>query len=64
LLHTLWPVFPEKNQVHENINLAQEQVSAILKATGQKFEEAEVTKVFASLKGKKLDDVKYKIKYS
>lgn len=39
------------------INSAADTVTNILKATGQKFDEAEVTKVVNSLKGKKLEDV-------
>ncbi len=38
-------------------NLAKDQLSNILKATGQKFDEAEVNKVIDSLKGKKIEDV-------
>ncbi len=42
-----------------NINSAKDQITNILKATGQKFDEAEITKVVDSLKGKKLEDVIY-----
>jgi large subunit ribosomal protein LP2 len=34
-----------------------DQLTNILKATGQKFDEAEITKVVASLKGKKIEDL-------
>jgi len=59
LLLILWLVSQEKNQVTSFSNSANEQLTNILKATGQKFDEAEVTKVVASLKGKKLEDVNY-----
>lgn len=39
------------------INSANDTVTNILKATGQKFDAAEVTKVCDTLKGKKLEDV-------
>lgn len=34
-----------------------DQLTNILKATGQKFEEAEIAKVVDSLKGKKIEDL-------
>ena len=37
-----------------NTNSANDQVTNILKATGKSFDQAEVTKVIDSLKGKKL----------
>jgi ribosomal protein L12E/L44/L45/RPP1/RPP2 len=39
------------------INSASVEITNILKATGGKFDEAEVTKVVNTLKGKKLEDV-------
>jgi ribosomal protein L12E/L44/L45/RPP1/RPP2 len=45
------------NQVLQSIILANVQISSILKATGQKFDEAEITKVVTALKGKKIEDV-------
>lgn len=44
-----------------NINSANEQITNILKATGQAFDQAEVTKVVDSLKGKKIEDVMHSI---
>lgn len=58
MLLILWPVFQEKNQVIKNINSAADQLTNILKATGQSFDQAEITKVVDSLKGKKIEDVK------
>lgn len=57
MLLILWPVFQEKNQVTKYIYLAHDQLTNILKATGSKFDDGEVTKVINSLKGKKLEDV-------
>ncbi len=44
-----------------NTNSANDQITNILKATGQAFDQAEVTKVVDSLKGKKIEDVMHSI---
>jgi len=59
LLLILWPHFQDLNQVTLKFISAKDQLTNILKATGQKFEEAEIAKVVDSLKGKKLEDVNY-----
>ncbi len=55
--HILSPVFQERNQVQSCYNSAVDQISNILKSTGQTFDAAEVTKVVDTLRGKKLEDV-------
>jgi len=51
------PVSQEKNQVLQSLSLAAEVLTNILKATGGQFDQAEVTKVIDTLRGKKLEDV-------
>lgn len=64
MLLILWPVFQAKNQVPSSFISAKDQLTNILKATGQKFDEAEITKVVDSLKGKKLEEVIHSYKFS
>ena len=47
----------ENNQVKLSLFLAKEQLVGILNATGKPVDDAQVTAVINSLKGKKLDDV-------
>jgi len=49
----------EKNQVNIFLFSAHDQITAILKATGKPVDDAQVTAVVNSLKGKKLEDVRF-----
>ena len=57
MLPTLWPLFPELNQVHNSLTSGEQTLTAILNATGKPVDAAQVKAVIEKLKGKQVHEV-------